>query len=190
RRHTRFSRDWSSDVCSSDLRRHLQTVSIARILAADARLEVLELPDQIPLLAAGQGRRVHLLHALAVRPMARRADSVKRLTAGGVACSEHAVGDEERSRGRGGEQKDLRDCRSHVRSSSVLVVGYGTLPERYFVPVWPNPPAPRALSAKLSTSSKSACTTGTTTSCAMRSPGSIVNGSRPRFQHEIISSPW
>src|SRR5690606_41191867 len=25
RRHTRFSRDWSSDVCSSDLRRQMET---------------------------------------------------------------------------------------------------------------------------------------------------------------------
>src|SRR5207302_4856511 len=30
RRHTRFSRDWSSDVCSSDLRRehHMETASL------------------------------------------------------------------------------------------------------------------------------------------------------------------
>src|SRR5690606_41066821 len=32
RRHTRFSRDWSSDVCSSDL---------ARVLPADHRIEII-----------------------------------------------------------------------------------------------------------------------------------------------------
>src|SRR5690606_40347461 len=31
RRHTRFSRDWSSDVCSSDLRAHQRRRLIARV---------------------------------------------------------------------------------------------------------------------------------------------------------------
>ena len=56
-------------------------------------------------------------------------------------------------------------------------------------PVWPNPPLPRSLAAKFSTTSNSTWTTGTTTSCAMRSPGSMRNGCAPRFQHEIMSSP-
>src|SRR5690606_40414615 len=30
RRHTRFSRDWSSDVCSSDLRSHEKRVELAK----------------------------------------------------------------------------------------------------------------------------------------------------------------
>ena len=42
-------------------------------------------------------------------------------------------------------------------------------------PVEPKPPAPRALAANSSTTSNSTCTTGTTTSCAMRSSGWMVN---------------
>jgi len=43
--------------------------------------------------------------------------------------------------------------------------------ERLHRPVLPNPPAPRLLSANCSTTSNSTCTTGTTTSWAMRSRG-------------------
>ncbi len=57
-------------------------------------------------------------------------------------------------------------------------------------PVLPNPPAARALSSKLSTTSNRACTTGTMTSCASRSRGCSVNGSWPRFQQLTISGPW
>jgi hypothetical protein len=32
--------------------------------------------------------------------------------------------------------------------------------------------------------------TGTMTSCAIRSKGSIVNVDWPRFQHETINWPW
>src|SRR5690606_40609505 len=38
RRHTRFSRDWSSDVCSSDLR---EPALVARLDARDAQREAL-----------------------------------------------------------------------------------------------------------------------------------------------------
>ncbi len=58
------------------------------------------------------------------------------------------------------------------------------------LPVLPNPPAPRSLAAKSSTISNCACTTGTITSWAMRSIASIVNGARPRFQHDTINWPW
>src|SRR5690606_40471174 len=49
RRHTRFSRDWSSDVCSSDLAAHVveadlvaevNACRVAAMLAADAELEL------------------------------------------------------------------------------------------------------------------------------------------------------
>src|SRR5690606_40277179 len=41
RRHTRFSRDWSSDVCSSDLSRQNEVAAISRGMKALAReLEV------------------------------------------------------------------------------------------------------------------------------------------------------
>ena len=55
-------------------------------------------------------------------------------------------------------------------------------------PECPKPPAPRCDAAKSSTTSSSTCTTGTTTSCAMRSPGRMVNGSRaaiPARHHEL-----
>ena len=51
-------------------------------------------------------------------------------------------------------------------------------------PVWPNPPAPRALASKSSTISQEAWTTGTNTNCAIRMPGSTVKGVAERFQHE------
>ena len=37
---------------------------------------------------------------------------------------------------------------------------------------------------------KATCTTGTTTSCAMRSNGSMVKVFWPRFHVDIMSSPW
>src|SRR5690606_39515037 len=40
RRHTRFSRDWSSDVCSSDL-------AVERAAAAERRVEVLTEQDRL-----------------------------------------------------------------------------------------------------------------------------------------------
>src|SRR5690606_40409037 len=54
RRHTRFSRDWSSDVCSSDLREFLarglcgKPARLARNLRLDAFLEVAELRGRDP----------------------------------------------------------------------------------------------------------------------------------------------
>src|SRR5690606_41025216 len=50
RRHTRFSRDWSSDVCSSDLR-YLFQISEARIHRIDPQTG--EVLDSIP--APGNG---------------------------------------------------------------------------------------------------------------------------------------
>jgi len=57
-------------------------------------------------------------------------------------------------------------------------------------PVLPKPPAPRALTSKSSTTLSLTCTTGTTTNCARRSMGSIVNGAFPRFHVETNSCPW
>ena len=51
-------------------------------------------------------------------------------------------------------------------------------------------PLPRALSAKVSTTCKLTRTMGSTTSCAIRSPGCMVKASRPRFQTLISSGPW
>ena len=54
----------------------------------------------------------------------------------------------------------------------------------------PASPAPRALASNSSTTSNSTCTTGTTTICAMRSPGLIVNARSPRFHIDTITGPW
>ena len=57
-------------------------------------------------------------------------------------------------------------------------------------PLWPKPPVPRRLFEKSGTVLKIAWRTGTSTSCAMRSPTSTVNGSWPRFQQDTMISPW
>src|SRR5690606_39969004 len=45
RRHTRFSRDWSSDVCSSDLQlKHAARILQRRVGACEATLIQLEVP--------------------------------------------------------------------------------------------------------------------------------------------------
>src|SRR5690606_41047922 len=41
RRHTRFSRDWSSDVCSSDLRLRPDELEGASLITASALLDML-----------------------------------------------------------------------------------------------------------------------------------------------------
>src|SRR5690606_40810752 len=50
RRHTRFSRDWSSDVCSSDLPKLVQSrvelaIPVARLVVDDAAARRQEGPD-------------------------------------------------------------------------------------------------------------------------------------------------
>src|SRR2546429_7388297 len=47
RRHTRCSRDWSSDVCSSDLLAHRRSLLSFGGLGVDAAQQV-ELPSQVP----------------------------------------------------------------------------------------------------------------------------------------------
>src|SRR2546422_7315117 len=83
RRHTRCSRDWSSDVCSSDLTPHL---------AAARRLRAIELPQDaafdLPAL-----RRAHELPAVR-----RHAMDAKALGAAVVRSEERRVGKECRSR--------------------------------------------------------------------------------------------
>ena len=60
----------------------------------------------------------------------------------------------------------------------------------YWRPLWPKPPSPRALSSNSSTCVSATCITGTITSCAMRSPGSMVKALLPRFQQDTINWPW
>ena len=67
-------------------------------------------------------------------------------------------------------------------------------PNRIFrtqpLPVLPNPPGPRWLATNSSTTFNFTCTTGTTTSWAMRSIGLIVNAASDRFHSETITCPW
>ena len=56
-------------------------------------------------------------------------------------------------------------------------------------PVDPNPPAPRAVSSRSSTSAQHACVTGATTSWAMRSPRRMIKSSDPRLIKITLTSP-
>ena len=58
------------------------------------------------------------------------------------------------------------------------------------LPVLPNPAAPRRLAANSSTTFNFTCTTGRTTSWAMRSIGLTVNAASERFHRETITCPW
>src|SRR5690606_39801935 len=51
RRHTRFSRDWSSDVCSSDL----EVISTPKVLTADKQKATVASGSQIPYQSAEGG---------------------------------------------------------------------------------------------------------------------------------------
>src|SRR5690606_36887571 len=56
-------------------------------------------------------------------------------------------------------------------------------------PVEPNPPSPRSDGGSSSVSSHVTATTGTTTSCATRSPSRTPKGSRPLFCSATLISP-
>ena len=58
------------------------------------------------------------------------------------------------------------------------------------LPVLPKPSAPRRLASKLSTRLNPTCSTGTTTSWAMRSMGCMVKLARPRFHTDTKIWPW
>ncbi len=58
-----------------------------------------------------------------------------------------------------------------------------------YEPVDPNPPDPRLVAGSSSTTSKSWTATGTTTSCAIRSPRSITNASLDRLTRTTLISP-
>src|SRR5690606_40796447 len=52
RRHTRFSRDWSSDVCSSDLQREVTVMNTRRVANGFTLIELLVVIAIIAILAA------------------------------------------------------------------------------------------------------------------------------------------
>ena len=63
-------------------------------------------------------------------------------------------------------------------------------PQTHALPVLPKPPAPRLLASNSSTTLSFTWTTGTTTSCAIRSIGLMVNAAMPRFHTETMICPW
>src|SRR5690606_40678507 len=97
--HTRFSRDWSSDVCSSDLREQVAHGAVARGEARGGgeRLETVRAGE---LLAHGSGEVGHGVeagHALAVEPVGELLPAEGGL-ARGQRSEERRVGEEWRSR--------------------------------------------------------------------------------------------
>src|SRR2546429_6133457 len=89
RRHTRCSRDWSSDVCSSDLP-VLETITPAQLVAMSVRLEPALQPVALPDWLTGAGIK---LPATVV--MAGDAESAVRRN---TRSEERRVGEECRSR--------------------------------------------------------------------------------------------
>src|SRR5690606_40005494 len=65
RRHTRFSRDWSSDVCSSDLRELLQNAADANATSVDIKFETI--PTDVPDGSTKQDRLKALIKAKSKR---------------------------------------------------------------------------------------------------------------------------
>src|SRR5690606_40386462 len=93
RRHTRFSRDWSSDVCSSDL------ADEVRALAARTQESTKDIQLRIERLQEGVSRAVQAMHA----GSGKARDSVERATGVDQALSdtrseERRVGEEDRAR--------------------------------------------------------------------------------------------
>ncbi len=95
-----------------------------------------------------------------------------------------AVETVEKSRPRTAHQQHLARTLTHdmnTRRDPVLL--------HQCLPVLPNPSVPRSLAAKSSTILSPTCSTGTTTSCAMRSIGWMVKLARPRFHTDTKICP-
>src|SRR6266511_3114282 len=77
RRHTRFSRDWSSDVCSSDLEASGRPAGDS--VPLDREAPPLELSGECPdeLVASTRGRRLVLVEDRQVGPPAARREPVE-----------------------------------------------------------------------------------------------------------------
>src|SRR5690606_41146552 len=87
RRHTRFSRDWSSDVCSSDLPGVVLALRMQRAVGVD------------PAAGPRRGAVAALVRAdHAVEPGALRRQAARILLVGGPRSEERRVGKEWRSR--------------------------------------------------------------------------------------------
>src|SRR3546814_2920860 len=81
----------------------------------------------------------------------------------------------------------VREGRLPCASHSLQHKGEMNNAHHGYIPVEPNPPAPRVVSSRLATSAKAARWTGAGTSWAMRSPRAISNGSAPRRSEEHTS---
>src|SRR5206468_8878554 len=102
RRHTRSDRDWSSDVCSSDLR------AIARAFAGEgASVIVGDLGDSAE--AAAAAIRAEGGRAVAARADVTRAEDMRAL----ARSEERRVGKEGSARGRAGHSKAKNTRRTH-----------------------------------------------------------------------------
>ena len=86
------------------------------------------------------------------------------------------------------QQKDRLNSGKPKSNISIYPVPDGLL-NHQALPVLPKPPSPRSLAANSSTTLNAAWTTGTITICAIRSIGSMVNASLPRFHKETFNSP-
>src|SRR5690606_39545782 len=97
RRHTRFSRDWSSDVCSSDLDKSLALVRW--VLANTGFARVLKVDDDCHLQAdAWFGDLTHLRHDYLGRPLTRVPGQMDRTWHMAKRSEERRVGEEWRDR--------------------------------------------------------------------------------------------
>src|SRR5690606_41029649 len=82
-RHTSFSRDWSSDVCSSDLTLHKQAIAGANALDEDRWLAVFQSDMGVTLEALNRGDEAEPLYLSALEKSRERDDlenTVRTLT--------------------------------------------------------------------------------------------------------------
>src|SRR3546814_11041483 len=82
----------------------------------------------------------------------------------------------------------VREGRLPCASHSLQHKGEMNNAHHGYIPVEPNPPAPRVVSSRLATSAKAARWTGACTSWALRSPRAISTGSAPQLARMPFSS--
>src|SRR5690606_40922022 len=100
RRHTSFSRDWSSDVCSSDLGGQFDDVRLEFLPAS------LRGPRPARLTAGGVAEECWLAVHAVLPSMTARRSAIKRLVLR-IRSEERRVGDEAGARGAGDGLKEM-----------------------------------------------------------------------------------
>src|SRR5690606_40136387 len=101
RRHTRFSRDWSSDVCSSDLFEAADAFEDDEVATVAGLLEMRQPADAADPLQRGAAARTLLCGVL-------RLDEPDQPVAGKGRSEERRVGKGGRARGWGEAARDIR----------------------------------------------------------------------------------